>query len=183
MTLNFSGISNITGAQEVVVLTLNGTHFPVPNIGIPNGCDSLATLTPSGNIGGCSGCSASGWSNTTISGPITSLSVLDSVISGVPAGVIFSLYICNSTTVGINEANFSKLNVFPNPADDLLTIEGINLQTANISMINIFGQKVFINQSIQTDYTLIDCSDLSTGIYFISIEINGQVETRKVVIK
>ena len=183
LTLNFSGISNIGTHHEVVVLTLNGTHYPVSNIGSLNGCDSLAAITSSGNIVGCSGCSVSGWSNTTILGPITSLSVLDSVISGSPGGAIFSLYICNSRTIGIHEDNRYKLNMFPNPVADLLTIQGINIQTANINMIDILGQKMIINPILKTNQISIDCSNLSAGIYFILIESDGLVETKKIIIR
>lgn len=51
-------------------------------------------LTPAGNVGGCLGCTVSGWNGTTINGPISSLTVLDTLLSGSPNGSLFSLFIC-----------------------------------------------------------------------------------------
>jgi gliding motility-associated-like protein len=93
-TLNFSGISNTFPSSEEVMLFVNGTHYPIPTAGSLNACDAMALLTPGGNVGGCIGCSVSGWSGTNIVGPISTLTVFDT-ISGAPAGCLFSLYICN----------------------------------------------------------------------------------------
>ncbi len=94
LTLNFSGTSNTAPHEEEIKLYVNGIHYQIPSVGTPNGCDPMALLTPGGNLGGCVGCGVSGWNGTTIVGPITSLTVLDTVISGVPNGSIFSLFIC-----------------------------------------------------------------------------------------
>jgi hypothetical protein len=97
-TLSFSGISIGPGYKEIVVLYVNGSHYEIPSAGVSNGCDQLAVLTPFGNIEACPGCAGSGWSETTIIGPISSLTVLDSAILGGGYGAIFSLSICNSNS-------------------------------------------------------------------------------------
>ena len=183
LTLNFSGISDQNVHKEIVKLNVNGLHYQIPSAGIPNGCDSLAILTSSGNITGCTNCAASGWKGTTISGPITSLTVVDSVVSGSPSGAIFSLYLCNSATTEIQETNSLKFKVLPKPANDLLIIEGLNLITTSISMIDLVGQKMAIDPAIQTDQIFINCSDLPAGIYIILIESDSLIETHKVIIK
>jgi gliding motility-associated-like protein len=95
VTLNFSGLSNTPPSSEEIMLFVNGVHYSIPAAGTTNLCDGMAVLTPGGNIGGCVGCSVSGWSGTNITGPISTLTVYDT-ISGVPNGALFSLYFCNA---------------------------------------------------------------------------------------
>lgn len=72
---------------------------------------------------------------------------------------------CN---VGINELNTQilKINIYPNPANDKITIT-INdgqLTEYEIKIINVLGQI----QSIEPNNKIIDVSKLSSGIYFVS---------------
>ena len=92
--LNFSGISNVTGATEEVSIYVNGVHYQVEKIGEPNGCDELAFIAPDGNIGVPLYTSVGGWLGTIIEGPISTLEIKDTVLQGTPAGALFSLFIC-----------------------------------------------------------------------------------------
>lgn len=93
-TLNFSGASNTSPSIEEIILYVNGQHYAMPSVGTGNGCDQLATLSASGDLLPCLGCSTSGWNGTQVTGPITTLTVLDTVLGGAPNGSIFSLFIC-----------------------------------------------------------------------------------------
>lgn len=95
--LNFSGITDILGNTEEVILRVNGSHYAILKEGDPNGCDDFAVLTNDGNIKACNGCNLSGWSNTIIPGPIDSIEVIDVRLSGMPNGAVFSLSFCNSS--------------------------------------------------------------------------------------
>jgi gliding motility-associated-like protein len=108
-TLNFSGVSNVSPHVEEVRIKVNGVQYAIPVTGTPNGCDPMAVLTMTGSVGGCIGCSVSGWNGTTITGPISSLTVLDTVILGQPAGSLFSLFICESAGNSINLGNDTTL--------------------------------------------------------------------------
>ena len=80
VTLNFSGLSNEFDDIEEVKLFVNGSHYQIPIAGTSNSCDSLAVLTDNGDISACLGCPVSGWNGTTISGPINTLTIKDTVI-------------------------------------------------------------------------------------------------------
>ncbi|MDA8910385.1 T9SS type A sorting domain-containing protein [Crocinitomicaceae bacterium] len=181
LSLNFSGIGvigNPSAHQEIIKLIINGNHYAIPSVGDSNGCDPLALLTANGNLTGYGG-----MKDLTIPGPINSITILDSVVSGAPVGALFSLFICNSTLTDILDYEANKLSVFPNPADELLTITGIDILNAKLIMKNIFGQNIIIDPIIQSDHILIDISNLSVGIYFVIIENGGIIETIKVIIK
>jgi hypothetical protein len=75
----------------------------------------------------------------------------------------FEVNIIYETTVGLNENN-SALTLFPNPANESITIQGENLGV--ISLYNAMGQKVdtFFSEESQM---VIPTSKYQNGIYFI----------------
>ncbi len=97
-TLNFSGLFNRVLRNEIR-LTVNGTPYPVPSVGTldPFCSEVLATLTAQGNITGRPGSLISaGWNGTTIPGPISTLTVKDTVTNGTSSQATFYLFICDN---------------------------------------------------------------------------------------
>ena len=77
-------------------------------------------------------------------------------------------------------AQQSPLEIYPNPANDLISIS-YPLQTAiqQINIRNISGQLI---QSIHpTDKANIDISALSNGVYILEIQAGGNMIYRKLV--
>jgi 3',5'-cyclic AMP phosphodiesterase CpdA len=84
---------------------------------------------------------------------------------------------CSNT--GVNEfSNPLNISVFPNPANDKLTI-GCSGQS-EIEILNIEGQllKRFITHDI---YTIVDLSDLSSGIYIIKAKTSMGISIKKLI--
>jgi hypothetical protein len=78
--------------------------------------------------------------------------------------------------------------VYPNPATDMMTVEINASQSADavISVYNIMGQNVMdMNVSVNTgvNSTRINTSELSSGVYFVTVSANGFSKTTKVVVK
>lgn len=73
--------------------------------------------------------------------------------------------------------NSMDFKIFPNPTNDFLTLDFQNVQTVKpikINIINTLGQiqkTVFIENKLSQ----IDLSNLESGIYFLSIEIENEV--------
>lgn len=82
--------------------------------------------------------------------------------------------------------NFTSVNAYPNPASGTATIS-FNLKEAanvNITISNTLGQ-VLKTQSlgkVTNGSTKFDVSDLSTGVYFYTVEANGQRLTNRFVV-
>jgi hypothetical protein len=166
VTLNFSGLSSDFSNDEIVVLTVNNMHYAIPAAGTPNGCDPMAVLTPSGDVGACVNCGVSGWNGTTITGPISSLTVTDSVTLGVPNGSLFSLFICPvdpKTGVGENTTWGGAPRVFPNPAQGELTIAGVDPGTS-YSITDATGRIVMTGI---TGVDPVNISTLAAGLYAV----------------
>ena len=86
----------------------------------------------------------------------------------------------NSITLGLNnyDAN-NSLKIFPNPVTDELNIRIPNMETINnVIIYNLMGQKI-IEKNTQT----ISVSELSTGVYTISVETSEGIFHKKFIKK
>jgi hypothetical protein len=73
----------------------------------------------------------------------------------------------------------NKYAVFPNPANDFLTIYGKNV--TSIEIFNIYGN-IVLSKTLN-DNKKVNISELNSGIYFVEIEgSNGFKSNKKVII-
>ena len=91
----------------------------------------------------------------------------------------FSYTIGNYTETAVNEVTNSDVaEVYPNPAKDKLTIAmKENAPIVQVRLINIIGQTL-----LETQATVIDVSNIPTGIYYVSIRTANGECNKKVVI-
>jgi len=82
-------------------------------------------------------------------------------------------------SLGINACD-NQINIFPNPAKDMLYIENIDkLDVNNISLINIQGQ---IIRQFESRTTQLDVSGITSGIYFIKFSTSSGNIIQKIII-
>ena len=185
LTLNFGGISNLSGSSEMVSLDINGSHYVIPSEGTLNSCGPLAVLTPNGDIVACTSCNGSGWNETTIQGPISTLTVTNTVLSGSPNGSIFSLFICDPF-LGVEENVVnSGYKIYPNPFTDYVILEtSRELSNAKILVYNSLGQLVQELNNINGNNVTINRNNLTNGLYFLKLTQGGiTLITDKLLIK
>ena len=82
----------------------------------------------------------------------------------------------------------TAVRVYPNPATDVLNIEVNASQSSNMSInvFNIMGQKVMesnVNVNAGINCPSISTSELSSGIYFVTVKANGFENTMKFIVK
>ncbi|MBO4575292.1 MAG: T9SS type A sorting domain-containing protein [Bacteroidales bacterium] len=84
--------------------------------------------------------------------------------------------------VGVDETDWNgKVEVYPNPTDGILTINGDNLQT--IEVVNILGQTV-LKTSGETGEVTVDLENRPSGIYLLKLtDAKGGKQTVKIVVK
>lgn len=88
--------------------------------------------------------------------------------------------------IGIDDTSLlQNFNVFPNPAEQNVTIELKlrEVKDVKISIINAVGSKVYETEEngvfeVQKN---IDVSSLGSGFYFIRVECDGQIRTEKLI--
>jgi hypothetical protein len=81
------------------------------------------------------------------------------------------------STDGVDENMSQDVEVYPNPAKDMLTVKAENL--SSVVIYNSLGQKV-LAQTLDVNETTIDLSGLEAGIYMVRIVADGNEVTRKV---
>ncbi len=88
-----------------------------------------------------------------------------------------------STLTGLSEIkteNESSFVLFPNPANQSVTIIGENLN--QVFLLDATG-KLIHQQQVFSSNTLIDTKNLSKGIYFIQVEGKNGISTQKLIIE
>ncbi|HHH53920.1 MAG TPA: T9SS type A sorting domain-containing protein [Bacteroidetes bacterium] len=87
------------------------------------------------------------------------------------------------TTVGINETGGlkKKINIFPNPAKDVLEIDVSNsIEIGNIELFDISGKKA---KTYSSNDRNLNISGLSAGTYFLRVSTTEGGVTKKVIIE
>ena len=91
----------------------------------------------------------------------------------------------SSSIDNINKTTFD-VNVYPNPFNGIanISIKGSNSKFASLKVIAQNGQEVFNGSmtNLNSDFP-IDLSHLSKGIYILNIELDGQINSKKITIK
>ncbi|SMO69626.1 Por secretion system C-terminal sorting domain-containing protein [Saccharicrinis carchari] len=73
-----------------------------------------------------------------------------------------------STSTNDFQFNQETINVYPNPAKDILVISGLSSKYSNVHIISINGSDVLISQPINsTDINTLNVSQLKKGLYFL----------------
>ena len=92
------------------------------------------------------------------------------------ATVIVNVQACNS----IDEITTTLLSVYPTPAHTSLTVQ--SERKVDVKLMNQLGQVVYSNE-FQEGINTIDLSSLAKGLYFLTAEGSGKVESHKIIIE
>jgi hypothetical protein len=84
----------------------------------------------------------------------------------------------NNITSGLksSEENDNQIIIYPNPANSKVQVEASQIQ--EIKLFDLLG-----NEIIVTKQNGIGVSSLSEGVYFIQVNTNGNISTRKIIIQ
>jgi trimeric autotransporter adhesin len=83
--------------------------------------------------------------------------------------------------VGIDDTYYTnEFSLFPNPCNDIFTVESENMEIKTIQIIDVMGQIVF-KKTFQNYETKIDISYLKNGIYFVKINNGKSFSIQKLV--
>lgn len=69
-----------------------------------------------------------------------------------------------------------QVNLYPNPANSFFRLS--NIETADISIVDVMGKTVLTQKNVSTEST-INIADLNSGIYFVTINSNDNSQTIK----
>jgi hypothetical protein len=85
-----------------------------------------------------------------------------------------------STPNSVSEVNATTVKMYPNPATDIVRIEGVDLTTVNVSLYDMAGRN--IANALQINGNSLDISKLENGMYqMVLINSEEEVTTLKLV--
>jgi len=87
---------------------------------------------------------------------------------------------------GISNQNVSqqKINIYPNPANEVITIEADIECLAKITLFDMLGNSIFIVENYKLEkINKINLSKFSSGQYFIQVRTKSEVLIKKIVIE
>lgn len=88
---------------------------------------------------------------------------------------------CPTIITGIkNTVAATNLTLYPNPTSGILNINTIEVKSS-VEIFNVIGEKVYSNTIVKGN-NVIDLSSLSNGAYFVKINSNNQITTKKVIL-
>ena len=93
---------------------------------------------------------------------------------GAELGIVFK----NISTIGIVESENQELNIFPNPANDLLFIN-LPSSAKQISIVDIYGKLIYSEPALLDSHEL-KISSLASGTYWLKVDLtNGRTALKR----
>ena len=93
---------------------------------------------------------------------------------GAELGIVFK----NISTIGLVESENQELNVFPNPANDLLFIN-LPSSAKQISIVDIYGKLIYSEPALLDSHEL-KISSLASGTYWLKVDLtNGRTALKR----
>lgn len=107
-----------------------------------------------------------------------------SYISALGGSINIDNVLFTSTSVSVKEPmQKTTLKLFPNPANNIVTIQPGSVKLQDVSVMDMTGKEVYRGNYNSNDNVNIDVAALSNGIYLFRLTTETGVTTRKVVIQ
>ena len=91
--------------------------------------------------------------------------------------ILDDIQISTTGTTGIDQVNSANAVIYPNPANNEVTVKGEGI--VNVQIFDVNGRNVLTSNHAGK----MDISDLSTGVYMVRIISNNGVTTQKLTVK
>ena len=86
------------------------------------------------------------------------------------------------TLTSIIDDGNSNISIYPNPTTGIFTINNEQLTINNLSILDITGKIIYNEQfTMHNEQLTIDISNLPVGVYFIKIQTDNEIITKKIV--
>ena len=89
--------------------------------------------------------------------------------------------VCKVAPTGISENSQDLFYVFPNPAKDIVNVHTSREGNYFVSMTDLTGRVIYKKQYSGKEF-IIDISDFTGGMYFVTIENGTRGKTMKIVV-
>ena len=92
--------------------------------------------------------------------------------------------VISNQNVGINVVDNNMLQIFPNPATGVITLDFNDIKaTGNVSVIDITGKTIYKSENKNLSNSKIDLSNLKKGLYLMKIETENNTFNERIILK
>lgn len=95
-------------------------------------------------------------------------------------GMMGSFRVLDTTSTGLQQLEFNKLFLYPNPAENELHV---SLETTNnnyeILVLNVLGEPITLTKTKDANGIVLNISNLEKGIYFLQLKTNSHLSINK----
>ncbi len=88
---------------------------------------------------------------------------------------------CSPSTVGVNELASSNFKMFPNPATEKVSIQGLDDKTFDKIELTDASGKTIYTYEVNGNTMEINTSELNAGLYFVNVSNANGMETLKLI--
>lgn len=107
---------------------------------------------------------------------------IDAALFGPRASLLSSIG-CTPSSVSVENLELLKnVSIYPNPTSGKFKLELLNLHNTTITIFNVLGDKI-LESSVDNGINIIDLDSRSKGVYFIKINSDEGVTSRKIIIE
>ena len=169
--------------DSIVITSFTG--LPTGFTYSPNSPQNTSSPADGGTYeGGTTGClSITGNPTLADVGVYTLIINLDVYVGGSPSSLAqqtvdyYTIEVLDCASNGIEENALSNIVAFPNPTENVLTLNGLNGSTESIAILNTNGQVMMSYSTVQATQFEMNVSTLESGIYFVKIIENNELRT------
>lgn len=82
---------------------------------------------------------------------------------------------------GISNADFSDIQISPNPSNGLFKIQGSNLLVESVEVFSLLGERIFYQKNLDQSQIIIDLSRFTNGLYIVNIKTKQGLIQQKLI--
>ncbi len=123
-----------------------------------------------------------GWVRLSVASGVINATIFDYAYNSLPNQPILA---GQTTVTGIIENSFaSSINLFPNPANNHLTIDlGSRNKEVEVTITDIAGKTIYTTIARDTQKVEVNTEDFAKGIYVVKIQSAGFIATKQLVVE